>query len=131
MNRLAIGIIIIAAGALAASISIASIDAARPPELPNKQVAQQVSRTYSNALDAAFVAQELHLPLAAVEDVTIGARGAGCSVTFASTLIVHQDEHTDALGRTTITVRDQVELEGWQVERLDRLMQAEGCFRSR
>lgn len=92
---------------------------------------QTVSRTYNNQVTAAFLAQELGIPEASILSITIGSRGAGCSVELSDPIITHQDSHTDLLGVTVITPRPQRALDRAQQARLDEIMETQGCFRSR
>ena len=90
-----------------------------------------LERTYSNAITATFAARELGIPATSILGITIGARGAGCSITFAQPITTHTDLHRSATGVDNITLRQQFELTESQAARLDEIMRTQGCFNPR
>jgi hypothetical protein len=103
---------------------------ASPLERTVSQVTLDVN--YSNALTPAFVAQELGIASDRVASVTVAPSGGGCSVSFNLPLRTDLDQQFDRNGNVvTQRARTVNELTEQQQERLDQLMETQGCFRAR
>ena len=103
---------------------------ASPLERAANQVTLDVN--YTNALTTGFVAQELRIAADRVASVTVVPSGGGCSVSFNLPLRTDLDQEFDRNGNViTQRARTINELDRQQQERLDQLMETQGCFRAR
>jgi hypothetical protein len=121
--------IITAATILSVGIAGLVIEAS-PLERTSNQATIDVS--YSNMLTTGFVAQELGMASDRVASVTVAPLGGGCSVSFNLPLRTDLDQTFDRNGNVvTQRARTVNELDRQQQERLDQLMETQGCFRAR